>query len=606
MCGIHGFTWADRSGQMAAMTVAALHRGPDGNGVWGDHHVTLGHNLLALTEKPELSKQPWVHGGKVLVFNGEVYNYRDLCQFLSTPPVTDSDTEVVAMGLAEHGPSFLDRLDGMFALAFYDPAAGSLLLARDANGAKPLYYGDRPGGLAFSSEIRSLLALGFDRKVSKDGFRHYYHAGLVAGPLTMFDGIRKLVPGQVVEIDLATGVRRSRNLNSRPPVPFAGNPADLPEMVRQGLRQSVRQTLGGRRAVGLLLSGGMDSSAILHESSRWSGIRPRTFSTRFDLPHPNCDNNADADAAIRLARVYHTTHADVTIGENEWVRDFDAAVLAMEEPRQGKSFSAYYATYRFMRKSGVVVVLTGDGGDELLAGYKHHLAPSFRLRMDALRGDRRTLPDPSLLLTGGEQWAYLDAWLPKGGLTGDQLNDALYTECLHTLSEDFLIRSDKLGMAFGMEARFPFLGRGLVDLVRSVPGGMKIGPQLRPGGWDLNNKPLMRRAYTGLLPKFVTGKPKSGWRAPTDDWVIGRASRPAKDGPVRQKLRDVLSDPVVRELFGISDVDVGDRYLNNRDFFGPPKPSGKPSVGPGMASQKELFTVATFASWLKLFNMRLW
>lgn len=603
MCAIHGFTWTDDVACLR-MLAHARHRGPDGQGAWADARVTLGHNLLALTAEPGASAQPWHHAGTVLVFNGEVYNHTDLRRGLRHECVTDSDTEVLAAGLVEQGVSFLDRVDGMFALAFYDPATAELVLARDSNGARPLYYGFLDGRLAFSSEIRSLLALGFDRRVSRDGFRHYYHAGLVAGPLTLFDGISRVVPGGVIRTNLATGGWWKSNLNAAP-ARYEGSPDHLPAMLADRLTYATRLTLAGRRRVGLLLSGGMDSGAIL-DAAVAGGVRPATFTTRFQVPRVGRDYNEDAEVAAYLSRVYKTRHREVLVTEQGWVDDLAAAVAAMEEPRQGKSFPAYYATMREVAAGGAVVVLTGDGGDELLNGYKHQRPVPFRERLEALRLGHRGLPDPALAMTVDAQVDYLDGWLPRGGLTGDPLNDFMYTESLHTLSEDFLVREDKLGMAFGLESRFPMLCRVFRDFVRGIPGDLKKSPPGTPARIAVGGKHLLRKAFEKRLPPRVLRKEKSGWRAPTDEWVVGRPGFPAADGPLRQYLRATIARPEIADLFGITPDDVENRYLNNRDFHGPLKPSGRPSVGPGLGSQKELFTAAMFAAWLDAFSMRLW
>jgi asparagine synthase (glutamine-hydrolysing) len=139
MCAIHGFCWLDTDRSINLMTAAATARGPDGYGSWGDDRITLGHNLLAVSDDVMASTQPWCHHGKVLVFNGEVYNYHDLRRELKHQCVTASDTEVLAAGLVEQGVEFLRKIDGMFSLAWYDPTVGELVLARDANGARPLY-----------------------------------------------------------------------------------------------------------------------------------------------------------------------------------------------------------------------------------------------------------------------------------------------------------------------------------------------------------------------------------------------------------------------------------------------------------------------------------
>lgn len=604
MCAIHGFCWTEE-GALKRMLDAAAHRGPDGRGARGDTRISLGHNLLAVNDEAEKSEQPWSHAGRYeLVFNGEAYNHLDLRRRYPDHLFrTRTDTETLAVGLHNDGLEFLRLVDGMFALAWYDREEGTVALARDSNGARPLYYGFLKGRLAFSSEVRSLLELGFDRVVCREAFKHYYHAGLVAGPLTMFQGIYKMVPGEVVTFDLPGRVRSRFNLNDTPPAPFDGHPDDLPLLIADKLAESVRAATAGRRQVGMFLSGGMDSSAILHEAVRT--VVPLTFTTRFVASGVEHLYNGDADVARDTAKLHGATHREVLVSEKRWADNFANAVLALEEPRQGRSHPAYYLTNKAAAAAGVVVTLSGDGGDELMAGYKHYNAPPFRTRFETLRAGHRGLRNPALQLSVDEQVDYLSSWLPAGGLTGDPLNDFMYADRMHTLAEDFLVRSDKLGAAFGMEARFPLLCRPFRDFVTGIPGGMKLPPA--EGAWDLCNKPLMRRAYSHRLPGPVTGKRKTGWRAPTDEWLVGRPSLPARDvSPARDLMRFLLRDKDVRAAFELTDDVVENRFLNNRDLVGPPKASGKPGEGVGRMSQKELFTVAVFSQWMKSFKMRMW
>ena len=247
MCGIHGFCWQDTDkSTVTKMIRVAHHRGPDGNGTWGNQFITLGHNLLAISDEPSLSSQPWHHADCVLVFNGEIYNYRELRKELNYTFVTDTDTEVLAVGLKQHGLEFLYKLDGMFALAFYNKTTNKLLLARDSNGTKPLYYCRIGGKLAFSSEIKSLLEIGHPRVVSKEGFKHYYYSGLVAGPMTIFEGILKLIPGEIVSVNLHNEATLKVNINNSPIQSYDGEVDDIPAILSDKLRQAVRMTLMGK------------------------------------------------------------------------------------------------------------------------------------------------------------------------------------------------------------------------------------------------------------------------------------------------------------------------------------------------------------------------
>jgi asparagine synthase (glutamine-hydrolysing) len=607
MCGIHGFCWKDDTGAMPAMVKKARHRGPDGEGIWGDDFITLGHNLLSIVDTPPQSSQPWHTESSVMVYNGEIYNYKSLRAKIGGDFVSDTDTEVLIKGYEKFGKDFLYECDGMFAVAIYNKKSKKLLLARDSNGAKPLFYGYLKNKLAFSSEVASLLELGFERKVSIDGFKHFYYSGLTAGPITCFKNISRLVPGEIIELDIRTGVKYSSNINNRPIDPFTSNEEDIPLLLHDKLKQAVSMTLMGRRQVGLFLSGGMDSSSVLYEMSKSLGISAHTFSTKFDIPHKKCNHNEDAVLAKQLAELYGSDHKEIKINEQAWLDNLESAVLALEEPRQGKSYSAYYATNKFLRDNGVIVTLSGDGGDELLAGYKHYFNhATFNDRLDSLRLHHRKLLDPAKALTNKDQHEYLMSWIPKGGLTGNNLNDIMYIESLHTLSEDFLVRNDKLGMAFGMEARFPMMCNVFKNFARSIPGNLKAAPKHSKLRWDQCNKNLLRLAYNSKLPEFITTKNKTGWRAPTDDWVIGTQAYPAKkNSPIRAYFRDILSDREIMEIFEINSADIDNKYLNNVNHIGPKKASGKPSAGPGLNAQKELFTIVMFAVWYKKFRMKM-
>lgn len=588
------------------MIEQANHRGPDGNGQWNDEHITLGHNLLSIVDDVKASTQPWIHNDYVLVYNGEIYNYKELQSTINHQFKTNTDTEVLVAGIEQYGKSFIHKLDGMYAFACYNKKTKKLIIARDSNGAKPFYYCNFNNRFVFSSEIKSILSLGFPRKVSKEGFKHYYHSGLVAGYLTMFDGIKKLVPGEIIEIDLATNTKQSTNVNNDRIIPFDGNVKDIPDLLREKLKKAVEMTLMGRREIGLFLSGGLDSSSIFYELVNSSKTKPNTFSTRFVEPHEHSNYNEDANLAKMLSEKFNSNHKEVIIGEQEWIDNLEKCVLALEEPRQGKSFPAYYATNKLLADNGMTVTLSGDGGDELLAGYKHHQIPivrtddrTFRKKFEMLRSGHKGLKNKDLNINVNEQWDYLMSWLPKGNLTGDSLNDFLYIECLQVLSEDFLIRNDKLGMAFSMEARFPMMCNVFRDFIRSIPGIEKVSNDFLRVNHSLHNKHLLRKAYSGKLPDNIIKKVKSGWRSPTDDWTVGTKAHPAKDkSPMKDYFRSLLNNKEIMDIFEINNNDIENRYLNNKNFD---RIVGKTPIG--LVSQKELFIVVMFASWYKLFNM---
>jgi len=427
----------------------------------------------------------------------------------------------------------------------------------------------------------------------------------------MFEGIKKLVPGEIIEIDVVSNTRHSTNVNNDKIEPFKGDVKDIPNLLREKLKKAVEMTLMGRREIGLFLSGGLDSSSIFYELVHSSKTKPNTFSTRFVEPHIKSKCNEDADLAMQLSKLYNANHKQVTVDEKMYLDNFEKCVLALEEPRQGKSYSAYYVTNKLLADNNITVTLSGDGGDELIAGYKHHRLP-FRVRTDErdfkqklhmLRVGHKGIKNKDLDITVNEQWNYLQSWLPKGRLTGDALNDFLYIECLHTLSEDYLLRNDKLGMAFSMEARFPMMCNIFRDYMRSIPGELKVTKDFLHGNCLLHNKVLLKNAYRFKLPNFILDRNKTGWRAPTDDWIVGTKEYPAPDHSlIKDYFRDLLNNNEMMNIFEYKKNDIDDRFLNNKQHSGYLKQQGP---GIGLASQKELFIIIMFATWYKLFKMNI-
>ena len=606
MCAIHGILWSSTS-LIKEMLCEAHHRGPDGNGHWQDEDITLGHNLLSIIDTTENSKQPWFHNDWVLVYNGEIYNYKEL----GFETRTNTDTEVLIKGLEKEGSSFIKKLDGMFAFAAYNKNTKELILARDSNGAKPLYYGYLNHTFAFSSEIKSLLAIGFKREVNKEAFKHYYKQGYNSGYLTLFKGIQKLVPGEYVKINIRTKRRTSSNLNNIPvkqiPVKNVGK---ISGEVRERLYQATKQTLMGRREIGLFLSGGIDSTSILYEMTQSLKARPNTFSSRFNLKVPRSRLNEDADLARETSALYGGRHSETHINEEQYINTLEDTILALEEPRQSKSLPVYYGVNKFIKSKGITVTLSGDGGDELLCGYKHHRIPDWRTKLKALSHNHKELnkSGKELWASLDEQMEYLDSWLPKGGLQGDKLNDFMFIESLNMLSEDFLMRNDKLGMRWSLEGRFPFMNRTFRDFIRSIPSEHKINENFMTKNWAYYNKPLLKTAYYNRLPKKILERDKTGWRFPTDEGIIGKKSSPAPTNTtLKDYIRTVLSNKEIQDIFEYSSADIDNKYMYNKGWELGWNKSGEKTIQPnlGNKSQKELFTILTFAVWYKVFRMNI-
>ncbi len=295
MCGIHGYLGDHRVTQK--MVVACRHRGPDGAEVWADERISLGHNLLSIRALPNESRQPLAVDGGVLTYNGELYGVDD----------ERGDTQFLAEALSRNPgdeKQVLKGLNGMFALAWYRPETGRLLLARDRLGSKPLYYtylnGRVDGHLAFSSELRGLLAAGVKPQLDPVGLRLYLRCGYVPGRHTLLKGVFKLAPGEIREYDAANG-----NL-----IGLGSTLSQAPDSVwsvddyRQRLAESVALSLPSRRQVGLFLSGGLDSCSVLWGAIQ-AGTRPDTLTTRFG------PDDEDANVAAQAAAYYGTKHTEL-------------------------------------------------------------------------------------------------------------------------------------------------------------------------------------------------------------------------------------------------------------------------------------------------------
>ena len=591
MCAIHGIVDV-KPELMVKMVKAAHHRGPDGNGIFEDDYITLGHNLLSIVGQVEEGKQPYHYEDCVLVYNGEIYNYKDL----SHNPKTD--TEALAKGLKKEGWEFLKKCDGMFALAFYNKTTKELILARDTNGTKPLYYGYLKDKLYFSSEIKSLLECGFERKICKQALGLYYNQGYVPGYLTMFEGIRKFVPGEVF-----VNGQMHNLLDYYLPQVDNLDINHVKRNVQLKHNYSVKQTLMGRRNIGLFLSGGLDSTSILYEMKEL-GVKPRTFTSSFATTDPKSKLNQDSEIAKRVCDEWGIENNMLYQTQQDYVDALEDTFYALEEPRQGKSFPTYYNMNKFISSHDITVTLAGDGGDELFAGYKHHKDPDWRGKLKMLRINNRPLKNPELECSLDDQMAYLLEWLPiKQILNKDKLNDFLYVESLNALAEDFLVRNDKLGMAFSMEGRFPILNKRLRDYVRALPSELKIDIDFAKKPKN-KHKYLQKKAYQGLLPKYILEHSKTGWRFPTDEILIGRMDQPAPDnGVLKDYIRETLNNKELMDIFEYDMTDVEDRYLYNREHKKNIK--GVDKAGPGLKSQKELFCTLNFAVWKKVYGMTL-
>lgn len=566
MCGIAGFVGEGNADDLRRMTRSLAHRGPDAEGFWSDPAagLHLGHRRLAVVDL-ETGEQPmWTRDGALgVVFNGEIYNHAELRATLEGQGAHfeshHSDTEVLLHAYRAWGDAFMERLNGMWAFALLDLGRGRLLLSRDRFGQKPLYWTQRSGLFAFASEATALLAHArVPGGLSPQGLRKYFAHGYLPAPHSIHAGISKLPAGHNLVLDLRTRSPRSWRwweFVLEPDAAPPGGPDAWAEAVREALARAVERRLMADVPVGVLLSGGIDSSAVTAAAARV--LKPgdlRTFSVGFE--EPSFD---ESGPARRVAALFGSEHREALFTAEQAARAWPELAARLDEPQGDPSLLPSYVLCGVARRS-VTVALGGDGADELFAGYD----PFRALRRAALYA--RWVPRPvhralrllaarlpvshanlSLGFKLGRALAGLDgppklwnplwlaplapaeiaelfgqpvdpedlfseaiaAWESAPGLGDVDRTLQFYTRLY--LQDDILAKLDRASMLHGLEARSPFLDIELVDLVRRLPADAKLR-----GG---TTKWLLKRALADWLPADVCQRPKKGFGVPVGRWL---------------------------------------------------------------------------------------
>jgi asparagine synthase (glutamine-hydrolysing) len=578
VCGIGGVLDAtgrvDLRAASDAMLLAMRHRGPDDAGAEQrqDHGLLLCATRLAIQDLSPLGHQPMSDdAGRIIAFNGEVYNAAELRADLERTGVRfrgRSDTEVALAGYAAWGNRVFERLQGMFAVALWDAPRRTLVLGRDPLGIKPLYVRDAGGVVAFASEVRALERAGLsDGQLSQAGLASFLATGSVAEPLTILDDVRMLPAGSVAEV--APGgravVTRTWSGAGAFAAPWSGSRADAVAQLRERLEAAARRHLVGDVPVGVFLSGGIDSSGLVSLAARADAQPPRTLSLVFAE-----QEYSEAAYIAEVARAFGTSHTQVELSAAQVLAGLDDVLAAMDQP--SADGVNVHVISGVARSEGLKVVQSGLGGDELFGGYD-----TFRLvpQMDRLR---RLTPGPlgpaagwvaEHVRPGGHRGARLGRWLRRtgaapdayaqrrellgapdraallGGATppapaGERLRgadgfaDISHRELTGYMRDTLLRDADAMSMAHGVELRVPYLDREIVELAAALPSEMKAAG--RP-------KQLLVEAI-GDLPAAVVERRKMGFTLPFDQWlrgalrgdVEGRLLDPAYGGAVADAL----------------------------------------------------------------------
>jgi asparagine synthase (glutamine-hydrolysing) len=534
MCGIAGLMVArsavpDRTA-LAAMGRALSHRGPDGRGEWIKDNVALTHLRLAIIDL-ETGDQPIVdQDGAALIANGEIYNYRELQAALGEVSFrTRSDCEPPLVLYRRHGLDFVDRLRGMYAMAIHDPAAGRLVLARDPFGIKPLYYAETAKGFVFASEPQALIASGLvapqlDPLARAELLQRQYTSG--AG--TIFAGIKRVLPGETLAIEDGRIVERRR----RAAPPSGGvvqrREDDAVASLDAVLADSIEMHQRSDVPYGMFLSGGIDSSAVLAEMARLNDRPVRAFTAYF----PGTEAADERAQARAIATSLGAEHVEVEFGERDFVALLPAVAAALDDP------TADYATLPTFKLAQVAgrdlkVVLSGEGGDELFAGYGRYRrlvrwwVPAKRAQgafdgLGVLRDeswpelrDRDTQARPNRLDGLAAIKGDLDRLDDPDRRTAVQ--DAQATDCASWLPNDLLIKLDRCLMAHGVEGRTPFLDPVVAEFAFRLPDALEIKRGL--GKW------ILRRWVADKVPAANAMAPKQGFTVPVAAWVTAHGAR---------------------------------------------------------------------------------
>lgn len=582
MCGINGFNFRDKE-LILKMNKSIGHRGPDQTDFWLGDSISFGHDRLSIIDLSERGKQPmWDERRElVIVFNGEIYNFQELRKDLEKKYnfVSQSDTEVILYAYKEYGSACVKKFNGIFVFAIWDVVKRELFLARDQMGVKPLYYYYDGQRFIFSSEIKGILAHDIPRQVNKEAFNFYFQIFYVPEPLTMFSGINKLPAASYLHL----------RAHEKPYVEKYWQVTDFSDLTsyndaKKGIREifddSIKRQLVSDRPVGVYLSGGIDSTAVLGAVNNFHQGKIKTFSVGFDIVEDKF--NADFILARKTANFYNTDHQELVISAQDVWNNLDNIVWHLDEPNFNPTAAAIYLLSKEAKKK-VAVVLGGDGGDELFGGYPRYYYSrliSYYQKMGpvvgglvqlALKGSHKIeLAEKIKLKYGADRVLSFLATKPK--LTAEvirsgycdrsllnryfmeryfstQISDAekhfMNIDRQSWLVDESLLRSDKMTMAAGLEERVPILDYRLVELANRIPTSWKFKVNGRRPS-EFQGKEIWIDAVQDYLPEHILHEKKRGWFTPMAKWMRSE---------LREPISEILSEKNLNsEFFQVSGV----------------------------------------------------
>ncbi len=596
MCGICGFYGFEDKAFLKELTKTIQHRGPDQEGYFSDENCSLGHRRLSIIDLSEKGRQP-IHNEEQdiwITYNGELYNFQEIKEKLENKGhrfYTNTDTEVIVHAYEEYGINCVNQFNGMFAFAIWDSIKKTLLLSRDRIGEKPLYYFYNKKILIFSSELKSLLKSSFIQKeINKQALDNYLNLRFVPGPETIIKGIYKLQPGHNLTLN-------KNGIKIKPYWSLEMKPGDkskdfyAKELIKL-LDDSTKKRMMSDVPIGAYLSGGIDSSAIVAFMAKHSEKPVHTFSVTFT------NEEKDLKYARLIAEKFNTDHKEISV-QMDAFKHLKNIVWHMDEPFGDP---ATIPTYLLAKetKQYATVVLTGDGPDELFAGYEQfrfmNIFHTYNQTIPKILGKRiipkiiRAIPKKNLnqffkyaeslgeegikrvetilkntnepsqnyfnLVSVFSEEEKEQLYKNKTGLDIkttkeefkkyfnqtktrlERLNAMLYYDLKVTLPDDFLMKVDKTTMAFGIEARTPFLDPRILELAGKIPPRYKMN--------FLNEKYILKYALKNILPKEIIKRKKDRFFVPIDEWML---TKEIQDYASEKILQSPLSKNIINKEY---------------------------------------------------------
>jgi asparagine synthase (glutamine-hydrolysing) len=561
MCGIVGYLGVSLSTEerppfLRQMCDAIIHRGPDDDGYYADEHAGLGIRRLSIIDL-STGHQPIANedGSKQIVFNGEIYNYNELRTRLQSQGhtfQTQSDTEIILRQYEQDGPACVHKFNGMFAFAIWDHSHKTLFIARDRMGVKPLYYYWDGKNFLFASEIKALLATGIpSRELNEQALWDYLTFRYIPQPQTIWKNIHKLPPGHSLTISLEKpepcpvrywDIPYTDTIKRR-------SESELLHEFEELFIDAVRLRLIADVPVGILLSGGIDSSAVAAVVAELHNNQLNSFSVAFDdSPQIN-----EFRYAQQVSKCVGTDHHEIVIGQKEFLDFLPRFVQYIDEPMADLASIPLYYVSRLARQK-VKVVLSGEGSDEILGGYdldvhvrqwdsvrNRQKSPAWLpkrhnpKKSENIPLDLRTLPELASavtphLTTEAKQKLFRNKSIYPDSLdkirselervqSREPLHQLLYAFCQSWLVEDLLMKADRMSMANSLELRTPFLDYRLVEWAARTPSNIKVGKN-QNGQYE--TKRILRQFARSRLPQEIIERPKLGFPVPLYDWLSNR------------------------------------------------------------------------------------